>query len=62
MYNWEAEIIDIDTAFLYGDLEEEIYLCVPEAYREYSANHLNREECLLLDHEVNGLVQCHRQV
>ena len=24
-YNWEAEIIDIETAFLYGDLEEDLH-------------------------------------
>ena len=29
-YNWEAEIIDIKTAFLYGDLEEEIYMKIPK--------------------------------
>ena len=56
-YNWEAEIIDIETAFLYGDLEEEIYLCVQEGYREYSTRHLDGEACLLLDHAIYGLVQ-----
>ena len=25
-YKWEAEIIDIETAFLYGNLDDEIYL------------------------------------
>ena len=59
--NWEAEIIDIETAFLYGDLEEEIFQCVPEGYREYSTRHLDREACLLLDHTIHGLVQAARQ-
>ena len=56
-YNWEAGIIDIETAFLYGDLEEEIYLHIPEGYREYSTSDLDGEACLLLDHAVYGLVQ-----
>ena len=60
-YNWEAEIIDIETAFLYGDLEEEIYLRVPERYREYSTRHLDGEACLLLDHAIYGLVQAAHQ-
>ena len=30
MYEWSAENIDIERAFLYRDLEEEIYLKIPE--------------------------------
>ena len=52
MYNWEAEIIDIETAFLYGDPKEEISLRVPEGYREYSTRYLDGEACLLLDHAI----------
>ena len=26
---WKAEIVDVETAFLYGELEEEIYMKVP---------------------------------
>ena len=29
MYDWTFEIVDIETAFLYGELEEEIYMKVP---------------------------------
>ena len=57
----EAEIIDIETASLYGDLKEEIYLRVLEGYREYSARHLDGESCFLLDHAIYGLVQTARQ-
>ena len=60
-YNWEAEIIDIETAFLYGDLEKEIYLRIPEGYREYSARYLDGEACLLLDHTIYRLVQAAHQ-
>ena len=34
-YNWKAEIIDIEIAFLYGDLEEEIYMKILKGYSEY---------------------------
>ena len=34
-HNIEAEIINIETAFLYGDLEEEIYMKIPKGYSEY---------------------------
>ena len=27
--NWCADIVDIETDFLYGDLEEEIYMKIP---------------------------------
>ena len=60
MYRWSAEIIDIETAFLYGDLEEEIYLKIPEGYEEYKGNDL-KEKCLLLRHAIYGLVQAARQ-
>ena len=56
MYGWSAVIIDIETAFLYGDLEEKIYLMIPKGYREY--NRVNLEgKCLLLRLAIYGLVQ-----
>ena len=60
-YNWEVEIIDIERAFLNGDLEEEIYLQVPEGYREFSLRHLDGETCLFLNQAIYGLVQAARQ-
>ena len=30
MYGWNFEIVDIETAFLYGELDEEIYMKIPE--------------------------------
>ena len=47
MYDWSAEIIDIETAFLYGDLEEEIYFKIPEGYEEYKEKGLE-DKCLIL--------------
>ena len=33
--DWSSEIIDVETAFLYGDLEEEIYITIPKGLEEY---------------------------
>ena len=33
-YKWEAEIIDFKTAYLYGNLDEEIYLKIPNGYKK----------------------------
>ena len=33
--NWEADIVDVETAFLYGDLEEEIYMKIPQGLGSY---------------------------
>ena len=55
MYGWSAEIIDSETAFLYGDLEEEIYLKKTEGYSEYKGEHFERK-CVLLQHVIYGMV------
>ena len=55
-----AEIWDIVTAFLYGDLDEEIYMEAPDGFERFFA--FNRElECLILDKAIYGLVQAARQ-
>ena len=46
-------IVDVETAFLFGDLEEEVYM----TYREVH----NDDEVLLLIHSIYGLVQSTRQ-
>ena len=57
---WMAEIWDIVTAFLYGDLDEEIYMEAPDGFERFFA--FNRElECLILDKAIYGLVQAARQ-
>ena len=57
---WHAEIIDVETAFLYGDLEEEIYLKIPDGLQEIKGNADKNEDCLLLNHALYGLVQAAR--
>ena len=53
-YNWKAEIIDIETAFQYSDLEEEIYMKIPKGYSEYKIMDLNRKLCRILEHALYG--------
>ena len=48
----EAQIIDITTAFLYGDLNEDVYLSCKEVHGE--------KDALLLLHAIYGLVQAAR--
>ena len=57
---YEAQIIDIETAFLEGVLEEEIYMQIPKGYREALENEADNE-CLLLEKPIYGLVQAARQ-
>ena len=40
-YNWETDITNSEMAFLYGDLEEEIYMKIPKGYNEYKMMELN---------------------
>ena len=56
-YKWEAEIIDIETEFLYGNLEEEIYKKIPDGYEKYTSKKIKKSDCLILDKAIYGLVQ-----
>ena len=49
--NWDAEQIDVKTAFLNGELEEEIYMRTPKGMN------LPIGYCLLLNKSIYGLVQ-----
>ena len=49
VWKLEAKIIDVSTAFLYGDLEEDIYMRCREVHEE--------DEALHLVHSIYGLVQ-----
>ena len=59
--NWDADIVDIETAFLYGDLDEEIYMKIPEGLTEFLQEDFDQDDCFVLDKAMYGLVQAARQ-
>ena len=58
--NWNMELIDIETAFLYGNLEEEILLKIPLGYKQLVESN-TPTDCLKLQKSLYGLVQASRQ-
>ena len=52
LWKLSAKIVDFETAFLHGDLEEAIYMECPEGLG------LNKnEDCVILDKSIYSLVQ-----
>ena len=51
MNGWIGEIIDIETAFLYEDLEEEIYMTIPKGFEEYLNQDLD-SKCLIFKKSI----------
>jgi hypothetical protein len=66
LFQLEAGQFDIETAFLYGDLDEEIWMQLPEGYSEYvktthNTNIHTDTHCVKLLKALYGLVQAARQ-
>ena len=60
--NWNAELIDIETAFLHGDMEELIFMDLPEGLNIIEGLDENDDEdCVILDECIYGTVQSARQ-
>ena len=59
--NLKGEVVDIDNAFLNGDLEHEIYMKIPEGYDEVISEDVDKEDCIILQKAIYGLVQAPRQ-
>ena len=59
--NMKGKVVDIDNAFLNGDLEHEIYMKIPEGYDEVMNPGVDKEDCLILQKAIYGLVQAARQ-
>ena len=57
----KGKVVDIDNAFLNGDLEHEIYMKIPEGYDEVICEDVDKEYCLILQKAIYGLVQATRQ-
>jgi hypothetical protein len=66
VYNWYTEVIDVEVAFLNGDMEETIYMKMPkgidvtEGYSEIKQSE-EEEECVILNKCIYGTVQAARQ-
>lgn len=63
LHGWIAEIVDIETAFLYGELEEEIFIKIPDGYETVvKEDKIDRnEDCFMLVRAIYGVVQADRQ-
>jgi len=64
--NLESEQFDVVAAFLYGELEEEIYMTMPKGYTKYLhkkgiTKYSEKDNCLKLQKSIYGLVQAARQ-
>ena len=55
----DAKVVDIDNAFLNGDLDNEIFMKMPEGYKECIQDY-DDEKALKLDKAIYGLVQAAR--
>ena len=62
LYNdWRAEIVDIETAYLYGELEEVIYMKLPDGHDTVMGGRTEKNDCMKLVKTIYGLFQAARQ-
>ena len=54
-------MVDIDNAFLNGNLKHEINVKIPEGYGEVINPRVDREDCLIWQKAIYGLVEAARQ-
>ena len=57
----KGELEFFNNAFLNGDLEHEIYTKIPEGYDEVKNEDVDKEDCLIVQKAIYGLVQAARQ-
>jgi hypothetical protein len=55
LWDLQASIVDVETAFLHGNLQEEMYMNVPKGMSQ------DDNMCLLLKNTIYGLVQSARE-
>ena len=59
--NLKGKVVDIYNVFLNRDLEYEIYMMIPEGYDEVINQGVDKENCIILQKSIYGLVQAERQ-
>ena len=57
VYGWNTDIVDIKIAFLYGVLDKEILIKVPEGMAEHLGIVFDDNICLVLVQLMYGLIQ-----
>jgi Reverse transcriptase (RNA-dependent DNA polymerase) len=60
VYNWYCETIDVETAFLYGLLQELVYLHLPAGINDIGGAETSADDVVVLDKALYGLVQASR--
>ena len=55
-FGYTAKIVNDEMAFLYGDLEEEIYMECPRGMAD-----VKKDDCIIFKKSIYGLVQSARQ-
>ena len=60
--NFKRKVEDIDNAFLNGDLEHEIHMKIPEGYDDVINKDVDKDDCLILQKAIYGLVQAERHL
>ena len=54
--NLKGKVVGIDNALSNGDLEHEIYMKISEGYDEVINKGVDKEDCLILQKAIYGLV------
>jgi Reverse transcriptase (RNA-dependent DNA polymerase)/Zinc knuckle len=57
---WTIDVIDVETAFLNADLEEEVYIKIPDGYQQFTGKLYQHDDVLKLNKALYGLVQSPR--
>jgi hypothetical protein len=58
---WESEVIDVTTGFLYGDMEEEVYMQLPQGIDTIFTKWDKARDCTRLLWTIYGTKQVARQ-
>jgi Reverse transcriptase (RNA-dependent DNA polymerase) len=53
---WEARVYDVETTFLYRELEEPDYIRIPQGLNNFVENLDLKNDCLLLKKAIYGLI------
>jgi hypothetical protein len=59
IYKWSAKVVDVETVFLYGDLEEVVFMYVPPGMNVIEG--IKEDKALSLGQCIYMLVQVARQ-